>query len=116
MNGAWLVPGWAPPLGSLRHDNSPVYQLAFRRISALGSEADAAAAEAAALTGRRGALRKGWSRDPVFAALQARRDAARAAQRAASRALLTRIWDSYAVHNFKGAKRRRQSTEESSLS
>ena len=28
MNGAWVVPGWAPPLGSVRHDNSPVYSLA----------------------------------------------------------------------------------------
>ena len=106
MNGAWVVPGWAPPLGSIRHDNSPVYSLAFKRITALGAEAAAAQAAAAAAggTGRRG-LRKGWSADADVAALEARREAARTAQRAVSRALLTRIWDAYAVGNFKGAPR-----------
>jgi hypothetical protein len=102
MNGAWLVPGWAPPLGSLRHDNSPVYQLALRRITALGGQAEAARAEADALSGGRG-LPKGWVGDPTFVALEARRESAKAAQRAASRALLTRIWDAYTVRNFKGA-------------
>jgi hypothetical protein len=108
MNGAWVVPGWAPPLGSVRHDNSPVYALAFQRITALGTEAAAAQAAAAALGGagaRRGGLRKGWADDADVAALEAKREAARTAQRAVSRALLTRIWDSYAVANFKGAPR-----------
>ena len=107
MNGAWLVPGWAPPLGSVRHDNSPVYAAAFRRITALGAEAAAAQAAAAALGGagaKRG-LRKGWAANADVAALEARRETARAAQRAVSRALLTRIWDSYAVANFRGAPR-----------
>jgi hypothetical protein len=105
MNGSWLVEGWAPPLGGVRHDNSPVYQLAWARIMALGTEAAAAQAAAAALAGQRG-LRKGWSADPAFAALEARRDKAKTAQRAASRALLTRIWDSYTVSNFRGGSTR----------
>jgi hypothetical protein len=107
MNGAWLVPGWAPPLGGVRHDNSPMYTLAWRRIMALGTEAAEAQAEARALAGAAG-LRKGWGADPAFAALEARREAAKSAQRAASRALLTRIWDSYAVRNFRGAAREEQ--------
>ena len=105
MNGAWVVPGWAPPLGSVRHDNSPLYGLAFRRITSLGAQAAEAHAQARALAGGAGArgLRKGWSASADVVALEARREAARSAQRAVSRALLTRIWDSYAVSNFRGA-------------
>jgi len=90
LNNVWEVPGWAPPLGTIRHDSSPVYTAAFRRIQHLGAEAQAAGAEAAA--GSRAEQR----------AAEARRLRARSAQRAISNALLARIWDGYAVTSVGG--------------
>ncbi len=101
MNNTWLVPGWAEPLSALRHDTHGVYALAFRRITALGEEASAAAAAARELNGA-ARLRKGWESQPALAALEARRVRARRAHKAVSQALLMRIRQSITVSDFNG--------------
>lgn len=109
LNWTWLVPGWAEPLCSLRHDSADgAYRLAFRRIKALGEEAAAAAAEAAACLARAPAGRAAAE----AAAHEERRIQARQAQRAISNALLVRLRRATMLPNFRGEL---VSVEEASL-
>lgn len=96
LNNAWLVPGWAGPLWTLRHDTDDgIYATAFERITELGNQAAEAQASLDA-TPRSPATRR------QVAALESARVSARREQRAISAELLTRIRASMVVRNARG--------------
>ena len=98
LNSVWVLPGWAPPLWQLRHDTDDgVYGMAFRRIIALGKDADEAQALLVS-TPRSPANRQ------AVASLEQSRIRARRSQKAISAALLARIRASMEVVNARGSK------------